>query len=163
MILKNVELYWAKLSPSNHDMGFSGDKPQWNVQMRVRTKEQAEEWKGLGLNPKIDEDDAGTYYKISAYKEAIKKDGTANKPVAVIGPDLMPLEDVSAIGNGTTANVKLRSFDWEFNGKKGLGIRLEAIQVIKQVVYAQASEDAGFGFEALDVPAQSDDGTADLY
>lgn len=163
MILKNVELYWAKLSPSNHDMGFSGDKPQWNVQLRGN-KAQSEEWKSLGLNPKVEEDDNGSvYYKIQVHKDALKKDGTGNKPVPVVGADIMPLEDVGSIGNGTTANVKLRAFDWEFNGKKGRGVRLEAVQVIKLVVYANAVDDVMSGFEALDIPSQSDDGTADLY
>ena len=85
MILKNVELYWAKLSPSNHDMGFSGDKPQWNVQLRGN-KAQSEEWKSLGLNPKVEEDsNGGVYYKILVHKDAIKKDGQPNAPVPVVG------------------------------------------------------------------------------
>ena len=163
MILKNVELYWAKLSPSNHDMGFSGDKPQWNVQIRG-DKAQSTEWKELGLNPKVEEGDSGVYYKIQVHKDALKKDGTGNKPVAVVGPDLMPLEDVGAIGNGTRANVKLRTFDYNYNGKKGMGVRLEAVQVTELVVYANPADDSGFGFEALDVPSQSKgDGTEDLY
>ena len=163
MILNNVELYWAKLSPSNHDMGFSGDKPQWNVQLRGN-KAQSEEWKSLGLNPKVEEDsNGGVYYKIQVHKDAIKKDGQPNAPVPVVGADMFPLEDVGSIGNGSIANVKLRAFDWEFNGKTGRGVRLEAVQIVKLVVYASAADDVMSGFEALDVPSQSDDGTADLY
>ena len=60
MILSNVELFWAKLDPSNPDNGFSGDKPQWNTQLRTRCKDQCKEWKEIGLNVITDDDDDGT-------------------------------------------------------------------------------------------------------
>jgi len=163
MILKNVELFWAKLDPSNHDMGFSGDKPQWNVQLRTRSKEQCKEWKDMGLNPKTEDDDNGIYYKVGVRKDAVKKDGSPNKPVPVVGPDLMPIEDVAAIGNGTIANVKLRTFEWKFQGKEGLGVRLDAVQIVKLETYTKAGADS-LGFDLLEVPADSsDDDDDDLY
>jgi len=163
MILSNVELFWAKLDPSNPDKGFSGDKPQWNVQLRTRSKDQSKEWKDLGLNVTTDDDDDGILYRVNVRKDAMKKDGSPNKPVPVVGPDLMPIEDVNSVGNGTIANVKLRTFEWKFNGKEGVGVRLDAIQVVKLKEYAKAS-DNGLGFKVLDVPVEaSDEDDDDLY
>lgn len=159
MILRNVEIFWAKLDPASPDMGFSGDKPQWNIQMRTRSKEQSQEWKSIGLNPKVDEDDDGVIYRVNVRKDAVKRDGSPNKPVPVVGRDNMPLEDVTAIGNGSIANVKLRSFEWNFQGKQGVGFRLDAIQVVNMVEYAGST--GGLGFEVLDVPDEAD--SDDLY
>lgn len=162
MILTNVELFWAKLDPSNPDNGFSGDKPQWNVQLRTRSKDQVKEWKEIGLNVITDDDEEGIVYRVNVRKDALKKDGSANKPVPVVGSDLMPVEDVTAIGNGTTANVKLRTFEWKFNGKEGVGVRLDAIQVVKMKEYAKAN-DNGLGFKVLEVPVESNQDDDDLY
>ena len=162
MILKNVEVFWAKLDPSQPDMGFSGDKPQWNMQLRTRSKEQSQEWKKLGLNPKVEDDEDGIFYKVNVRKDAKKKDGTDQKPVPVVGPDLMPIEDVTSIGNGTMANVKLRSFEWKFQGKEGVGVRLDAVQVVKLVEYKAKGND--LGFEALeDAPFEADSDNSELY
>jgi len=141
MILRNVELYWAKLDPSNYDMGFGGDKPQWNVQVRIRDKAQAEAAKAEGLNLKLDEDDSGTFYRASLRKDALKKDGTANLPVPVVGRDRHPVQDVTSIGNGTIANVKVREFDWTFNNKSGKGFRLDSIQIVDLIRYEVVDEE----------------------
>jgi len=164
MILNNVTLFWAKLDPANHDMGFSGDKPQWNVQIRTTDKSQSDEFKSLGLNPKVDEDDNGVYYKFSVRKDATKKDGSPNKPVPVVGPDLMPIEDVASIGNGTIANVKLRSFEWTFSGKTGVGFRLDAIQIVKLETYQAKGGADSMGFQVISADAASADvDSDDLY
>ena len=162
MILSNVELYWAKLDPSNPDKGFSGDKPQWNTQLRTRSKDQCKEWKEIGLNVITDDDDEGIIYRVNVRKDALKKDGSPNKPVPVVGPDLMPVEDVTSIGNGTVANVKLRTFEWKFQGKEGVGVRLDAIQVTSLKEYAKANDNS-FGFKALEVPTEVDGDDDDLY
>ena len=161
MILKNVELFWARLDPSNPDMGFSGDKPQWNVELRTRSKEKSQEWKKLGLNPKVDDDDDGIFYKVKIMKAAVKKDGSEMLPVPVVGADLMPLEDRTAIGNGSTANVKIRTFEYNFQGKEGVGVRLDAIQIISLVEYEKKSN--SYGFEALEDAPSDVSGDEDLY
>lgn len=160
MILKNVELFWARLDPSTPDMGFSGDKPQWNVQLRTRSKDQSNEWKEAGLNPTMADDDDGAFYRVNLRKDALKKDGSANKPVPVVGADLMPLSDPSSVGNGTLANVKLRSFEWKFQGKEGVGHRLDAIQIVDLKVYTAKAD---LGFTALEVPDSPISDVADEY
>ena len=153
MILKNVELHWTKLDPSNPTLGFSGDKPQWSVQLRTRSKDQSAEWKKVGLNVRVDDDEGGIFYKVTVMKEAKKKDGSDDKPVRVVGRDNFPFENLTGIGNGTTANVKLRVFEYNFKGKEGVGVRLDAIQIVDLIEYESKS---GEDFEALDESFASD-------
>lgn len=161
MILKNVELKWVKLDPSNPDGGFDKTTPQWNLQAITRDKSQAEEWKAAGLKPKPDSDDVGLIFRLSPKKLVAGKNGD-NKPVPVVGPDLMPLEDVAAIGNGSVGNVKIRTFDYDFNGNKGVGMRLDAVQITKLVEYKSAGSKVLEGFEAIDADDTSVD-SDDLY
>lgn len=157
MILKNVELLWAKLDPARPDGGFDGNTPQWNLVAVTRDKDQAKQFKAANLNVKTDEDDTGIIYKVSLKKLATLKNGDANKPVPTVGPDLMPLEDPSVIGNGSVANVKIRQFDYDFNGKKGVGTRLEAVQITRLVEYKSAGNPILEGFE----PVAADDNSND--
>ena len=157
MILKNVELKWVSLDPENPDMGFDKATPQWNLQAITRDKAQAEEWKSAGLNPKPDSDDTGLIFRLSVKKLTTQKNGQPNKPVPVVGADLMPLEDVAAIGNGSVGNVKVRTFDYDFNGRKGVGVRLDAVQVTKLIEYKSAKSAILEGFEAIDADDTSVD------
>ena len=159
MILKNVELKWARLVPSQPDKGFDGDTNQWNLQAITRDKDQAESWKAEGLSPKTDNDDIGVIYRLNVKKLAENKDGSAAKPVPVVGADMMPLDesDVECIGNGSVANVKVRTFSYNFQGREGVGVRLEAVQIINLIRYENASNSALSGFEAIDADDQSFD------
>ena len=150
MILKNVELRWANLDPASPDMGFDKATPQWNVQVITRDKKQAEQWKKAGLSPKPDSDETGLLYRMNVKKFTTNKNGQDNKPVPVVGADLMPMEDVSVIGNGSVGNVKLHTFDYDFNGRKGVGARLAAVQVVKLIEYKSAGSKELEGFEAID-------------
>lgn len=159
MILKNVEIMWAHLEPENPDGGFDKETPQWNLQAITRDKAQAEDWKSSGLSPKPDSDDTGLMFKINVKKLCTQKNGQPNKPVAVVGTDLMPIEDVSVIGNGSVGNVKVRTFDYDFNGRQGVGVRLDAVQITKLVEYKAAGGAILEGFEAFD----ADDTSTDDY
>jgi len=158
MILSNIEIRWARLDPLQVDMGYDKATPQWNLQAITRDKKQAEEWKSAGLAPKPDTDDTGIFYRIQVKKLATNKDGSPAKPVIVVGSDLMPFEDPSRIGNGTIANVKVRTFDYDFQGRKGVGLRLEAVQITQLEAYEGAGGGALAGFEAFDVDDTSFDG-----
>jgi len=157
MILRNVELKWVKLDPANPDMGFDKETPQWNLQAITRSKTQAEEWKAAGLSPKPDSDDTGLIFRLNVKKLVEQRNGTPNKPVPVVGADLMPLEDVSVIGNGSIGNVKIRTFEYDFNGRKGIGCRLDAVQITKLIEYASKGSAALEGFEAFDADDTSTD------
>ena len=159
MILQNVELKWVRLVPSQPDKGFDGNTNQWNLQAITRDKEQAESWKAEGLSPKTDNDDIGVIYRLNVKKLAEQKDGSPAKPVPVVGGDMMPLDedDVECIGNGSIGNVKVRLFEYNFQGREGTGVRLEAVQITNLIRYENASNSALSGFEAIDADDQSFD------
>ena len=164
MILKNVELEWAKLVKSAPDMGFDGNSPQWQVTAVTRDKKVSAEWKAAGMNIKIGEDDGGVKYSVALKKPAVnKKTGAEEKPVPVVGPDLHPLDDVSVIGNGTTANVRVRTFEYNYNGRSGTGFRLDGIQVVNLVEFKGAANDATAGFEVIEQANDKSADEEDLY
>lgn len=152
--LKNVEIFWVSLDPNNVDMGFDQQSPQWCVDVRTRDQSVAKEWESVGMNPKTKEDDDGVYYNMKLKKTAVKKNGSPSLPVPVVDGDLMPIEDVSIIGNGSRANIAVHSFDYTWNGKKGVGFRLEAVQMLEVKEYTGASGEKNYGFEVL--PGGSD-------
>lgn len=148
MLIHNIELHWTKVDPENPDMGFDKNTPQMVTDLRTRNKDIKNEWVSKGATVKTADDDDGIYYNWKVKKPCFLKNGAKNKPVPVVGPDLMPIEDITTIGNGTIANVSVHTFDYNFQGKKGVGFRLEAIQIVKLVEYKGASG-GNYGFTSL--------------
>jgi len=127
-ILKNVELFFPRLVPSNPNAKFDQNNPTWEVQIRTRDKKVAKEWKDLNINVRTDDDDDGVFYKANLKKKSKKRDGTDQAPVNVVGGDLAPLEPAK-IGNGSTANVRVYQYDYNVGGKEGIATMLMAVQV----------------------------------
>jgi hypothetical protein len=133
MILKNVELHWAKLDPKRPDTTFR-EEGLWNVQIRTRNKSQATEWKNAHLSVKTEEDEQGVYYKSSLKKPAKNKNNEPNQPVKVVNGRLDEI-DPNSIGNGSVANVRLYQYEYEIGvgkaKKSGIGTMLMAVQITK--------------------------------
>lgn len=127
-ILKNVELWFAKLDPKRPNNRFDSANPTWEVQIRTRSKNQAKEWKDLNINVKPDEDDDGVFYKATLKKKSKKRDGEPQAPVNVVTGSLEEL-DPNTIGNGSKGNVRLFQYDYEIAGRKGKASMLMAVQV----------------------------------
>jgi hypothetical protein len=131
MILKNVELHWAKLSPKFPNKTFKEDGV-WEVQIRTRNKKQAQEWKEANLSVKAEEDDQGIFYRAMLRKAVKKKDGSNNAPVKVVNGHLEEIDPIS-IGNGSVANVRLFQYEYEVGTgkqkKSGTASMLMAVQV----------------------------------
>lgn len=127
-ILKNVELFFAKLDPARPNDRFDATNPTWEVQIRTRNKAQAKEWKDLNINVKPDEDDDGVFYKATLKKKSKKRDGEPQTPVKVVTGSLDEL-DPNIIGNGSVGNVRLFQYDYEIGGRKGVASMLMAVQV----------------------------------
>lgn len=127
-ILKNVELFFAKLNPSKPNARFDKENPTWEVQIRTRDKAQAKQWKDMDIRVKPDEDDEGIFYKASLKKKSKKRDGTDQNPVSVVAGDLSPI-DVDKIGNGSVANVRVYQYEYNVNGTAGIATMLMAVQV----------------------------------
>lgn len=132
MILKNVELHWAKLNPKRPNKTFNEDGV-WEVQIRTRDKKQAQEWKDAHLNVSVETDENDKpYYKAMLKKQCKKKDGTDQAPVKVVNGSL---EDINPdhIGNGSIGNVRLFQYDYEVGKgkqkKEGIASMLMAVQI----------------------------------
>lgn len=127
-ILKNVELFFAKLDPKRPNATFNKENPTWELQIRTRDKAQAKEWKELKLNVKPDEDDDGVYYKANLKKKSKKRDGSDQNPVQLVDGGLNAI-DPNRLGNGSVGNVRIYQYDYEVGGRKGVASMLMAVQV----------------------------------
>ncbi len=134
MIIKNATLFWSKLG-TRVDQGFDGNSPAWTTELRTREKSEAENWKDAGLNVKTKDDDQGLFWSVSVKKPTHTKDGRPQVAPPVVGKDKMPFSDPDSIGNGTVANVKIHTFDYDYNGRKGVGFRLDAVQIVDLVEF----------------------------
>ena len=65
----------------------------------------------------------------------------ANRPPLVVdwNRDTYEPDRVEKIGNGTVGMVCVRAFDYDYNGKKGVGAGLQAIQVLELQEYNPGS------------------------
>ena len=127
-IIKNAELWFAKLNPSRPNATFNKENPTWEVQIRTRDKAQAKSWKEMNLKVTPGEDDDGVFYKANLKKKSKKRDGEPQAPVKVVSGDLEEL-DPNIIGNGSVANVRIFQYDYEVGGRKGVASMLMAVQV----------------------------------
>jgi hypothetical protein len=134
VILKGVQLYWAKLNPEKPVSPFGEE--QWEITAQApkkREKELAE------LGKTKDGFEKGTV-AIGFKKKANKKDGKKAAPVRVVDGMKQPL-DPKVIGNGSTGNIMLMLRDYEIkapNGKvtkSGTTVTLTAVQVTDLVKY----------------------------
>lgn len=149
-MLKNVELFFAKLNPSKPNARFDKENPTWEVQIRTRDKSQAKSWKDMSLNVKTDDDDGGIFYKATLKKKSKKRDGTPQKPVDLVGGDLSQL-DPDKLGNGSVGNVRIYQYDYDVAGKKGVATMLMGIQVTKYKEYEPKPREDDFEMMDMEV------------
>lgn len=127
VIIKNVELWWAKLDPKAPVEPFG--TLQWEIQIRFPAT-QAEEMEPFGTaspvkdNPKL--------LQINLKKKAEKADGTPAKSIVVFS-DEGDIMDGTIVGNGSRGAVKLMLRDYEIKNTKGKvtkeGTAVSVIQV----------------------------------
>ena len=85
---------------------------------------------GLETRTRPDKPDYGSYITPKSGRPPLVVDWNKNA---------LPVERVESIGNGTKAKVAIRAFDYDYNGKKGTGAGLQAVQVLELKVYNPAS------------------------
>lgn len=144
-ILKNQEVYFARLNPARPDARMDPEKPVWSVQVRTTSKEQRQEWKEMGIIPKVkrenpdDDESKVLYYYTSFRKKAIKKDERTEKVTKANPPEVVNGKhveiDPSSVGNGSICNLKLFKREYEAGGIKKISYVLMGVQVVKHVVY----------------------------
>jgi len=134
-VIRDAELFWAKLvTPVNP---FNADIPHWEIQIRTRDKKESAEWKKHGLHVTMKEDNDGSFYQVNLKRKSETRKGDKRDPIRVVDASLAPL-DASIIGNGSVGHVQIDSYEYEMNGKKGVGFSPRALQVIKLVQYTGA-------------------------
>jgi hypothetical protein len=143
-ILKNQEVYFAKLNPARPDRNkMDPTKPNWNLQCRTLSKEQRKEWIDMGLKPRVvrenkeDDESKVLYYSVNFRKNVnTVRNGQPTKaePPSVVNGHNEDI-DGGSIGNGSICNLRLFRRDYEVGGVKKVGYTLMAVQVIKHIVY----------------------------
>lgn len=142
-ILKNVELFFAKLDPKRPNDRFDSENPTWEVQIRTKDKAQAKEWKDMDINVRPDENDDGIFYKASLKKKSKKRDGSDNNPVTLVNGALEPI-DPNTLGNGSKANVRVYQYEYNVGGKEGIATMLMAVQVTEHREYTPKPREDDF-------------------
>ena len=160
-ILKNCELFFAKLNPTKPNDRFDKENPTWEVQIRTRDKAQAKEWKDLSISVKPDEDDAGIFYKASLKKRSKKRSGEDQNPVSLVGGDLSPI-DPDKLGNGSVGNVRIYQYDYNIGGREGIASMLMAIQVTTYKEYAPKPREDDFEMMDMKVVKVADNQQIDF-
>ncbi len=130
MILNNCKVKWAHVHQV--DRRFT---PRWTINVYLN----AEQVNALRTDKvPLKNDDEGTY--ITATRNETRKDRTPNKPPRVVDMAKQPF--TKEIGNGSVCNVIVTPFDYEFAGKKGVTVLLDAVQVVEWKEYV-GEEDFG--------------------
>lgn len=153
-ILKDCELWFAKVDPKRPNAKFNKKNPSWELQLRTSSKEQKKEWEEMKLSVKpIIPDDAPPYWRVNLKKKSIKADGAASSFVKVQDKKLNDM-DPNSIGNGSVGNVRI--FQYEFTkeaangGGVGIATVLMGIQVTKHIKYTPKMRDDDFEEEEGD-------------
>lgn len=120
---------------------FEGLKAHYNAQREVNRK--LPEFGGV-FGMKKEQDEGGNLTgktQFTARKRAISNMGKPNKTPRVVGPDLKDLED-KAIWSGSIGSVRALAFPTtDPDGKGGISLLLDAVQVIKPVYGSDNLED----------------------
>lgn len=143
IILSEMELKWVKLDkPSEMSSKYQVDLVNLD-DATVKLLKKADLKVKDGMDKKEPDPSIGKYITASA-----------TRPVPVIDGKRNAMSELDNIGNGSTANVIIRPYNWTFKGKSGVGCGLQAVQVTKLKEYSGATDlfvDVKGGYEA---PAQ---------
>jgi hypothetical protein len=130
--------YWASLTRPNEKF-----EPMWRLDLAVddsTAKEFAKEGFTLGET----NIDGNVIKNIIKFKRKVNKNnGDKNQPPMVVDGAKKPLDKI--VGNGSKVIVMYKSYDWNYKGKTGKGLDLQAVQVKDLVEYVPKED-----FEVLD-------------
>lgn len=170
-ILKNAEIWFAKLDPKYPNARMNKQNPTWELQLRTADLEQKKEWEALGLKPKLivgkeGEDNEGEpilnkdgkkQWRLNLKKKSLDKHGEPAKIVSVVNGHLEPLEP-NTLGNGSIGNIRIYQYEYDkADGTKALASVLMGVQVKKHVVYTPRARDDDFEMEETETIMPDDD------
>jgi hypothetical protein len=159
-LIKNAEIFFAKLNPSKPNRQFAPAVPTWELQLRTRDKEVKKAWEAIGINAKPimsqDDETKFDYWRVNLSKKSIKADGTPAKPIVVVNGRLDAI-DTDNIGNGSIANVRVTTREYIKDGATKTAVTLAAVQIIKLVKYEPKAFDDAFDIVEGDDSVEDDE------
>lgn len=125
--------YWASVTRPNEKF-----EPMWRVDLALSDKD-AEAFKKEGFNLKeITVDDKPIKNVLIFKRKVSKANGEKNQQPQLVDAEKKPLDKI--VGNGSKVKVMYKSFDWNYKGKTGKGLDLQAVQVLDLVEYTPKEE-----------------------
>ena len=120
--------YWASLTRPNEKF-----EPMWRIDLAVDDK-SADELKSQGISLGETTIDEKTIPNIVRFKRKVQKaNGDKNTQPQLVDGAKNPLDKI--VGNGSKVKVMYKPYEWNFKGKKGMGLDLQAVQVIDLIEY----------------------------
>ena len=120
--------YWASLTRPNEKF-----EPMWRIDLAVDDK-TAEDFRSQGISVGETVVDEQTISNIIRFKRKVQKaNGDKNQQPTLVDGGKKPLDKI--VGNGSKVKVMYRPYDWNFKGKKGKGLDLQAVQVVNLIEY----------------------------
>jgi hypothetical protein len=144
-IIKNVEMWFAKLDPLRPNAKYNKDNPTWELQIRTSDKNEKAAWVDMGLSVKaVLPDEGAPYWRVNLRKKSVKTSKEASSPVEVLDANLEPL-DPNSIGNGSIGNIRIFQYEYpKADGSRGIACVLMGIQVLTHILYVPAPRQDGF-------------------
>ena len=152
MLVRNAEIWFAKVNPKRPNNRFNKKNPSWECQLRTTSKKQKKEWEELGLNVKAMIPEEGPpYWRVNLRKKSLKANGEPSSFVKVVDGNLDDV-DPDSIGNGSIANVRVFQYPYDReDGTKGLTSILMGLQLVKHIKYTPKPRDDDFTFTETEV------------
>ncbi len=135
-IIKDCEIWFAKLNPQKPNDKFNKENPTWECQIRTHDKAVKKSWEELGLPVKaVVPDEGAPYFRVNLRKKSTKEDGEPASPIKVVNGQLEDI-DPDSIGNGSVGNVRIFQYQYRREGGgKGVASVLMGVQVTKHIVF----------------------------
>jgi len=120
--------YWASLTRPNEKF-----EPMWRIDLAVDDNTATDLAKeGITLGETVI--DGNTIKNVVKFKRKVSKaNGDKNQPPSLVDGQKQPLDKI--VGNGSKVVVMYKSYDWNYKGKTGQGLDLQAVQVKNLVEY----------------------------
>jgi len=120
--------YWASLSRPNEKF-----EPMWRIDLAL-DDDTAAQFAKEGFTLGETTIDGETIKNIVKFKRKVSKNnGDKNQPPMVVDGAKKPLDKI--VGNGSKVVVMYKAYDWNYKGKTGKGLDLQAVQVKDLIEY----------------------------
>ena len=117
--------YWASITRPNTTFD-----PVYQVDLAIDDA-TADDFKSRGVTVKTD--DRGNIIKFK--RKVSRQDGSQNPTPRLVDSAKNPVDVL--VGNGSTVKVLYKEFEWQFAGKSGKSLDLQAVQVLDLVPYGE--------------------------